>query len=313
MSVISNTISKVTSSDIVKKATALVPNNGHRALLHIRKASPQILVGAGIVGVAATAVVASRATLKLGAILEYSRSDISILREARGEMPEKDYVRDLAYVYGRTVKDVVKLYTKSVLLGTATVACFLSGHKIMAHRNAALAAAYTVSDAAFRQYRARVVEELGEDQDRLFAHGYSHKTVEETDDKGVTKTNRVASHTDSYPPFSPYARVFCEGNNGWTASPDLTYYALRNHESYLNDRLRVRGHVFLNEVYDYLGFERTREGAVVGWTLNGDGDGRIDFGMYRPENSDRIKDFINGHEKNVWLDFNVDGVIWDLI
>lgn len=77
----------------------------------------------------------------------------------------------------------------------------------------------------------------------------------------------------------------------------------------MNDLLQVRGHVFLNEAYDALGLERSKEGAVVGWVLDYNGDNFIDFGIYTKENAR----FVNGDERAVLLDFNVDGVIFDKI
>ena len=88
---------------------------------------------------------------------------------------------------------------------------------------------------------------------------------------------------------------------------------LVNMQMWMNDKLRARGHVFLNEVYDALGFERTHAGAVVGWIMqkDGEGDNYVDFGIYN--DSERANAFINGMEKSILLDFNVDGVILDYI
>jgi len=49
-----------------------------------------------------------------------------------------------------------------------------------------------------------------------------------------------------------------------------------------------------------LGFERTKEGSVVGWVMD-NGDDYVDFGM--------LDLWKNGY----LLDFNVDGVIYDLL
>jgi len=89
---------------------------------------------------------------------------------------------------------------------------------------------------------------------------------------------------------------------------------LKAQQNYFNNMLQARGHVFLNEVYDALGMERSSSGTVVGWVIrkDGQGDNFIDFGIFDGE-SERARAFVNGYERNIRLDFNVDGVIYDLI
>ena len=90
---------------------------------------------------------------------------------------------------------------------------------------------------------------------------------------------------------------------------------LRHTQDYFNDLLRSRGSVVLNEVYDYLGIPRTKAGAVVGWIYdekNPKGDNYIDFGIYNIHDR-AARDFVNGYERSIWLDFNVDGYILDLM
>jgi hypothetical protein len=95
-----------------------------------------------------------------------------------------------------------------------------------------------------------------------------------------------------------YAREFNGANRHWSGHPQDNKMFLKAQEQWCNDRLNAVGHVFLNEVYDMLGFDRTSAGAVVGW-LKGDGN-FVDFGMVEVEG-----DFT--------LNFNVQGVIWDKI
>ncbi len=71
----------------------------------------------------------------------------------------------------------------------------------------------------------------------------------------------------------------------------------------------MRGYIFLNEIYEDLGFESTETGNVVGWLL-GNGDSHVDFGIFR---GDQTIDFVNGREATILLDFNVDGSILSLI
>ena len=88
---------------------------------------------------------------------------------------------------------------------------------------------------------------------------------------------------------------------------------LRRQQDYANEMLKTKGHLFLNEVYDMLGFQRTKLGQIAGWVYeNPNGDGYIDFGIYDIHDQTK-RDFVNGYERSIWLDFNVDGNILDLI
>ena len=90
---------------------------------------------------------------------------------------------------------------------------------------------------------------------------------------------------------------------------------LRAQQTYFNELLQARGHVFLNEVYDALGLPRTKAGAIVGWVYDSDtpvGDNYISFEMCEA-NKEKVRNFINGVEPTILLDFNVDGIILDLI
>ena len=88
---------------------------------------------------------------------------------------------------------------------------------------------------------------------------------------------------------------------------------MRCHEQYATDKLRSQGYLFLNDVYKDLGFRPTREGAIVGWVLDPDSDKSdtyVDFGVFESQRLE-AKNFVNGYEAAVVLDFNVDGPILD--
>ena len=130
------------------------------------------------------------------------------------------------------------------------------------------------------------------------------KVKKETKEKKVKKEFTVADPNG----VSIYAKFFDETSTQWTKTPEYNLIFLKGQQQYLNDVLHSRGHVFLNEVYDVLGLDRSKAGAVVGWVL-GEGDDYIDFNLYNKDNAN----FVNGDEGSVLLDFNVDGVIYDLI
>lgn len=110
---------------------------------------------------------------------------------------------------------------------------------------------------------------------------------------------------------SQYAKFFDESSPMWSKDPEYNLRFLRQQEVYANDLLKLRGHLFLNEIYDMLGLPRSKEGQVVGWIYDEEnpiGDNCVDFGIYKDNVANR--NFVNGIERNILLDFNVDGDIW---
>lgn len=101
---------------------------------------------------------------------------------------------------------------------------------------------------------------------------------------------------------------FNEGCVWWTKDPQYNKMYLQHQQQHLNDLLRSRGHLYLNEVFDVLGIPRTKFGQVSGWVYE-DGNSYVDFGL----NSESNKDFINGKTADALLEFNVDRLIIDRI
>ena len=290
-----------------------------RSGLVLKKFSPEILIGVGIIGVVAGTVLACKATLKVDTVIDKAQSDLKKIKETH-ENPktenysEVDYQKDLVTVYVQTGVKIAKLYAPAVMLGVASVSCLLGAHGIMKQRNIALVAAYRAIDGGFKDYRRRVVDELGQDKDYQFKTGIRQETVTEIEKDEHGKSIKVKKTVEKLDPneYSTYARFFDEASLNWSKTPEYNKYFLKCQQNYANDLLKSRGHIFLNEVYDMIGVPRSQAGAVVGWVLGKDNDNFVDFGMY---NLDRMpaRDFINGYERSILLDFNVDGVILDLI
>lgn len=296
---------------ILPKAFA---NKFGRQLLHLQKASPQVMFATGVVGVVGAGVLACRSTLKLSEVLDKAeavREKALDLHTKDPEYDEKAYAKDLTVVKVKTALDIVKLYAPAVGVGMISIGLLTGSHVTLSRRNASLTAAYAAVDKAFEQYRDRVRAELGDDQDRNFRYGV--KEVEETieNKNGTTKVVKHQRVADGDP--SQYARFFCELSENWRNNPEYNKVFLQAQQSYFNNMLQARGHVLLNEVYDALGIERSQAGCVVGWILSKDGDNYVDFGVFDNIANPRVKDFVNGNEHSILLDFNVDGVIYDKI
>jgi Family of unknown function (DUF6353) len=251
-------------------------------------------------------VLACRATLKVHEILHEAEHDLTMAKSMdHEEYSEKDRSRDVAIIYARSAGKFLRIYGPSILLGAASIGALTQSHNILQQRNLALTAAYAAIEQAFNEYRGRVIDKYGEDQDREFR--YSAEEVEVIDEDGkMTREIRVGSDAPSM-----YARFFDETSTQWKKYPEYNKIFLLCQQNYVNDMLKSRGHIFLNEVYDALGMERSRAGQVVGWIISHDGDNYIDFGVF--DDTETARNFVNGRENSILIDFNVDGVIYDKI
>ena len=302
-----------------------VSRNVHKVGFIFKKHSPEILMAAGIVGVVTSAVMACKATTKLSGILEESKKEIDQIHEyveANGyseKYTEEDSKKDLVISYTKMSMKLVKVYAPSVILGLLSITSILASNNIIRKRNMALAAAYAAIDSNFKDYRNRVVERFGKELDRELKYNIKPKEIEETiiDEEGneVVVKKTVNNAEVNLP--SEYAKVFDEFSSCWTKDADYNLTFLRRIQDQANDKLRLRGHLFLNEVYDMLDIPRTKAGAIVGWIYDPNrenSDSYVDFGLYDNLINDESKRlFINGNERSVLLDFNVDGVIYDLL
>jgi hypothetical protein len=283
-----------------------------RAALKLRKHSPHILFGAGVVGMVGTVVLSSRATLRAQAVRhshhqELKRAD-EMLVDRSNTFTEDAYKHKVVSIWTSSGVEYAKLYAPTVILGVASIACLTKSHQILTSRNSVLMAAYSGLDAAFKRYRSRVVEELGEEKDTQFAHGSVDKTITGYDEKGNGKAKSIKTAPEDASTL--YGRWFDETNRHWDKDHGYNHTFLENQMKWANLELKRKGHMFLNEVYDLLGMERSKEGQMAGWVYNrkdGEGDGYIDFGF------NRYPEFVAGFERSVFLDFNVDGMILDHI
>jgi len=290
----------------------------------LKKHSPEILVAAGVVGTVVSAVMACKATTKMSDILEKTKEDINSIHDCAAneslaeEYTPEDAKKDLAIVYVQTGVKIAKLYAPAVALGALSLGSILASNNILRQRNVALAAAYATVDKGFKEYRNRVVERFGEEVERELRHNIKAKKIEKIvvgedgKEKKVKETIQVAEDPNTY---SDYARFFDDGCTGWEKDSEYNLMFLRAQQQYANDKLRATGRLFLNEVYDMLGIPRTKAGQVVGWVYDAEtpiGDNYVDFGIY-DVHRETVRNFVNGYERTILLDFNVDGNIWDLM
>lgn len=304
--------------EIINKATRLLSSTQYQ----IKKHSPEILMVAGIAGTIVGTVLACKATTKVSEIIEEKNKNVedvhTCLEDNTKEYTEEDSKKDLTIIYAQTGVKLFKLYAPAIGVMALSFASIIAGHKVLKKRNIAIAAAYAAIDKGFKQYRKNVIEEFGEGVDQQMRFGLKSKEIKKKDKDGKTvKETEYYIDPDANPldNISEYARFFDASSENFAKDPEYNMMFLRRQQDYANEMLKARGHLFLNEVYDLLDIPRSKAGQVVGWVYdkngNTKGDNYVDFGLYR--NDQGTRRFVNGLEYNILLDFNVDGVIYDLI
>lgn len=288
-----------------------------KAIMKIKKRSPEILIVVGVVGTVASAVIACKATTKVNKIIDDAKDDIdkvhvateNCVTEAGETYSTEDSKKDLAIIYAQTGVKLAKLYAPAVILGTFSIASILASNNILRKRNVALGAAYAAIDKSFKDYRGRVIERFGEQVDTELKYGIKAKKFEEVEvdpktgkEKKVKKTVMVADPNLQ----SDYAVYFDNKSRNYETNQDYNYMFLKAQQQFANDKLQTRGHLFLNEVLDDLDLPRTSAGQIVGWTKDGP-DGYVNFRIVEVDRETED----GRHEPSLLLDFNVEGNIWD--
>jgi len=299
-------------NEIMKSVSGVI----NKTTMTLKKHSPEILVVAGVVGAVASAVIACKATTKVGKITEEAKDTIDAIHEAEknGVTPagetytKEDAQKELAVTYIQTGVKYAKLYAPAVILGSLSVTSILASNNILRKRNIALGAAYAAIDKSYKEYRGRVIERFGEQVDQELKYNIKAKKFEEVEtdpetgkQKKVKKTVMVADPNLQ----SDYAVYFDNKSRNYETNMDYNRMFLKAQQQYANDKLQARGHVYLNEVLDDLDLPRTPAGQIVGWTKDGP-DGYINFRIIEVERETED----GRHEPALLLDFNVEGNIW---
>lgn len=287
-----------------------------KAVMKLKKHSPEILVMAGIAGTVVSAVLACKATTKVAEILDKTKGTLDTIHEGMEtgaingqEYTTEDGKKDTVVVYAQTGMKLAKLYAPAIILGTLSITSILASNNILRKRNVALGAAYAAIDKSFKEYRGRVIERFGEQVDTELKYGIKAKKFEEIEvdpetgkEKKVKKTVMVADPNLQ----SDYAVYFDSKSRNYETNPDYNRMFLKAQQAFANDKLQTRGHLFLNEVLDDLDLPRTPAGQIVGWTKDGP-DGYVNFRIVEVERETED----GRHEPALLLDFNVEGNIWE--
>lgn len=207
--------------------------------LKVSKRSPEILTGIGIAGMIVTSVLAVQATPKALRLIELRKEELEV-----DQLTGKE-----------TVKAAWKCYIPAAATCVVSSACLIGASSVNLRRNTALAAAYTLSDTALREYREKVVETLGEKKEQAVREKIAedHIKNDPVSAKEIIITGK--GNTRCYDMHS--GRYF-------TSDIDLIKRAVNE----LNRQLVLDMYVSLNDFYDLLGLSHSDLGYDLGWNID---------------------------------------------
>lgn len=261
----------------------------------IKAKSPEIMLCAGIAGFVGTIVISCRQTLKAQAIIAEAKEQKKLVEACKNkevvtteEYTEQDAKNDMLKIRVQTGAKLLKNYAPAIIMGGFSIFALFKSHRILSNRNAALAQAYNSLSYAFEEYKKRAeASENSEDK-------------KESCESEVDKKTKNECKEDT-------SRFFDECSRYWKQHPAYNITFLKGVEREMNDTLRARGYLFLNDVYNALGIAPSKIGALVGWTDTKENPHYVDFGIGNLS----CDQFAKGDNPSILLRFNTEGYILD--
>lgn len=227
------------------------------------KRSPEILLGIGIASGITTTVLAVKATPKALQLIEEAKNDKINTWIDEHPDPHALVVHE-SLTKPEIVKTVWKCYIPAVISGVASIACLLGSHSVNAKRNAALATAYKLSETALNEYREKVVEEIGEEKEKVIRDKVAQKHL---DEKPVSKSEVIVTGTGK--------QLCYDGISGRYFESDIQ--TIRAAVNKINETMVYEMYAALNDFYNEIGLSNTDMGDELGWNLD-DGLLEISYG-----------------------------------
>lgn len=203
-----------------------------------KKHSPEILIGMGIAGAASSVIFAIKATPKAMILLEEKRQELGVEK-----LEAKEIIKTAAPVYIPT----------AVSFGVS-VACIVGASSVNARRNAALTAAYTLSESTLRTYRDKVLETVGEDKEREIRQKAAIEQQQKTPEPQTLVVSGAAGQLKCFDSLS--GRYFVSTKNEIDK-------AVNEFNRQLRDDMRIS----LNDWYDLIGLDTNKLGDMLGWDI----------------------------------------------
>ncbi len=218
-----------------------IPKAAKTVWLAAKKHSPELLTGIGIAGMVTTVVLAVRATPKA----------LRLIDEKKADIPEEETIPRI-----EAVKAAWKVYVPAVLTGILSTICLIGANSVNQRRNAAIAAAYSLSESALKEYREKVVETIGERKEQAIRDDIAKNRIAENPVREVIVSDRGST-------------LCYDSLSGRYFKSDIE--KLRRIVNDLNRRMRDEMFISLNDFYcavDNLDLGPTKLGDMLGWNID---------------------------------------------
>ena len=216
-----------------------------KTTLFCKRNAPTILTTIGGAGVIATTVMAVKATPKALVRLEKA--------EEENKKPLTTFEK---------VKVAGPVYVPTILMGASTIVCIFGANVLNKRHQAALVSAYAMIDSSYKEYKQKLKELYGEEAHQEIVNAIA---VEKAREVGITAECMCANSclTDDEACGDPVL-FYDEWSNRYFES---TIEQVITAQYHLNRNFVLRGYTTVNELYDFLGLDHTKQGGVLGWAV----------------------------------------------
>lgn len=208
----------------------------------LEKRTPELLTGIGIAGMVTTTVLAVRATPKAIMLIDDRKDELEV-----EELPVTE-----------TVKAAWKCYIPAAITCGVSIACLIGASSVNLKRNAALATAYKLSEAALSEYKDAVIETIGEKKEQEVRDKVAENRVKKNP---VTRNDVIVTGNGTTLCYDALSSRYFQ-----SSLPQI-----ENARNKVNERMLSENYVSLNDFYAELGMELSKIGDDLGWSIFGDG------------------------------------------
>lgn len=208
----------------------------------LERHAPEILTGIGVAGMVTTTILAVKATPKACLLINDRKDELEVEKLPATEL----------------VKTTWKCYIPAAVTCGASIACLVGASSVNFKRNAALATAYKLSEAALSEYKDAVIETIGEKKEQAVRDKVAEERLKKNP---VSKSEVIVTGNGTTLCYDPVGNSYFKSN----------IQQIESAKNKLNARMLSENYVSLNDFYDELGIGPTKLGEDLGWDIYKDG------------------------------------------